>query len=63
MEIFQVVGDGGLLVTKFYDTKSQVFARYSPKYMEIQCLRRQFETKVISLYKIEVVKISSFLHL
>ena len=55
---------GVFFATKFYFTESQGFARYSPKYMEIyKCsvCGIKLEMKVITLHKIEVVKISSFL--
>ena len=48
-------------VTKLYFTGSQGFARYSPKYTENSVCSIKLKTKVISLHKIEVVKISSFL--
>ena len=55
-----VKGVGVFFVTKFYFTESQGFTRYSPKYIEYNVCGIKLETKVISLHKIEVLKISSF---
>ena len=50
----------GIFVSKFYFTESKSFARYLPNYMEYNVCSIKIKTKMISLHKIEVEKISSF---
>ena len=48
-------------MTNFYFTESQIFARYSPKYMKYNVCSIKREQKMTSWHKTQIENVESFL--